>query len=129
MVFLVLLLVFLGAALVTAGLVYQPRSWRVAMGLTTVCALLLAVLTARYLLGARGTLLAPRSAVLALALATLPYGAVLLRLTLTRLRTPRHEPGPDDDPILRRYLHEKVRRSRKRRQEEELLESSGDPMA
>jgi hypothetical protein len=124
---LISLVLFSCSAAVTSGLVYNERGWRYAMGCTAACAVLpllwIADLLPRL---ARAASLSLHPA-LTFVVAALPFGIVLLRLWWRRIHTPRHTPGPEDDPVLRRYLEEKVRRRRKRRQEEALLENSEDP--
>jgi hypothetical protein len=69
------------------------------------------------------------SPLLATLAAALPLCLILANLGVRRRNTPRHTPGINDDPTLRRYVEEKTRRARKRRQEEEAIENSDAPSA
>jgi hypothetical protein len=59
-------------------------------------------------------------------LGALPCALVLADVWWRRRRTPRFKPSLDDDPVLRRYVAEKIRRARLRRQAEELQAASDD---
>lgn len=128
MLFVVVLLCFAFAGVVTSGLVHTPRAWHVAMGFTALCAGLLAFWTGQLLQRTARYLSADVSAPLAFGVAAFPFAALLLRLWVRRRNTPRHIPSPDDDPVYRRHRQEKLRRRRLQRQQEEAMEASDEPL-
>ena len=126
MAFLALMVVFIIASMVTSALAYDERRWRYAAGLTVGCAIILSAWTAE-LLSAGLNFFSYRIVPLSLGgIAATPYIAVLFNLWVRRRRTPRHTPSVDDDPVLRRYLEEKLRRDRRRRQAEAAEAASGE---
>jgi hypothetical protein len=126
MLFIVLLAVFGAGALVTSALAYDELRWRYAIVVTVACAVILAAWTARLLAAALGWLSWDLHPAIALLISAVPYGAVVFSLWTRRRHTPRHVPGLDDDPVLRRHVAEKLRRLRRRRQLEAQEEAAGD---
>lgn len=129
MLYLLTLLAFALAAMVTSSLSFDERRWRWAAGCTAACALVLTTWTGAWLQKLGGGSWAALRPAPAFLLGSLPFVLVLVRLWLRRQATPRHIPSLDDDPVMRRYLAEKVRRIRRQRQEEERLESNSDANA
>ena len=128
MLYLLVLLLFAVIAMVTSGLAYAERAWRYAMGATTLAAVLLVIWSADFLQRVARYFSGEIDLTVALAAAALPFGGVLLHLCARRQNTPRHAPGPDDDPLYRRFRAEKIRRRRLQRQQEEMLENSDGPL-
>lgn len=120
MMFFALLVGFGLASLATSALAHDPRRWRYAAGLMALFAAILTVWTADLLSLALQNAGQPVPRLITLALAATPYGVVMHNLWIRRRRMPRHTPSVNDDPVLRRYLDEKLRRSRRRRQTEAL---------
>lgn len=118
MMFFALLVVFGIAALATSALAHDPQRWRYAASLMVLSAALLVVWTADLLSLALENAVGPVPGLIILVLAAAPYGMVMLNLWIRRSRTPLHTPSVADDPVLRRYLAEKLQRSRRRRQTE-----------
>jgi hypothetical protein len=128
MLFLTVLFVFSIAAMVTGGLAHDERRWQYAFAVTVTSSILLATWSGKLLAMAMKALSLPVHPVTPFGLAAAPFALVLAHLCLRRYETPRHIPGPDDDPVLRRYREEKLRRRRRARQLEE-MESSGDDLS
>ena len=124
--FFALLIGFGLAALATSALAHDPHRWRYAAGLMALAAAILTVWTANLLSLALENAGGPFPRWTTVALAFAPYGIVMLNLWIRRRRAPRHTPGVNDDPVLRRYLEEKLRRSRRRRQTEALEGATDD---
>lgn len=120
-------LLFIGGALAASALAHDGKRWRYAFLVVVACAGWLTIWSARslrhLLLRVDIELYAPLS-VLA---AALPFCAVLNSLLVRRQNTPRHSPSLSDDPTLRFHVAEKIRRARKRRQEEADVEDPDQP--
>ena len=125
MIFLLLLIFF---ALATTALSYDERRWRYAAGLTVVSGAILTWRSANLLIQALQFLSCEINPAIAVLLAAGPYTWIVLNLWVRRQHTPRHVPGLDDDPVLRRYLEEKLRRLRHRRQAEAMEFGTDDPV-
>ena len=119
MLFIALLAIFGAASLATSALAYDERRWRYAAGVTVASGVILAAWSAKLLVAAAANQVSwdihPLVAVL---IAVVPYAVVVSNLWARRRHTPRHAPGIDDDPVLRRHVAEKRRRSRLQRQAE-----------
>jgi hypothetical protein len=114
-----LLLTFAFAAMVTSSLAYSERGWRYALAVTLLSAIPLVIWVAGLLRSAVRFFTGDIALPLALLLAALPFALVVAHLCSRRKNTPRHAPGPEDDPLYRRFRAEKLRRYRLRRQQEE----------
>jgi hypothetical protein len=128
MIFLLLLVSFAIAAMATGALSHDERKWRYAAGLTVATAATLTWRSAELLISALHFISCDIHPVTAGLLAAGPYAWVVVDLWVRRQHTPRHAPGPDDDPVLRRYLEEKLRRHRRRRHAEELEFGTDTPV-
>jgi hypothetical protein len=126
MIFIALLMLFVAASTVTSALAYDQRRWHYAATITALCAVTLAAWTTNLLSSGLRHVSWQAHPVIVFVFAASPYAAVMLNLWIRRCRTPRHTPGPDDDPVLRRYLAEKRRRARQRRQTEALEAAAED---
>ena len=126
MLFLALLAVFAIASLVTSALAHDERRWRYSVGVTIACAMILVSWTANLLSAGLHYLSHRIDPLMAVLIAATPYVVVVFNLWIRRRRTPRHTPGLNDDPVLRRYLEEKLRRHRQRRQAEALESTSNE---
>ncbi len=122
MLYLVVFIGFVLAAVITSGIAHTPRAWRYAMGLTMALAVPLIIWSVEWLqviakfLGVRIELTK------GLPVVALPFGIVMARLAMRRRHTPRYVPSAEDDPVYRRFLEEKRRRRRLRRQQEDALD-------
>lgn len=126
MILFALLMVFGTASLMTSALAHDELRWRYAAALTVAGAILLTSWSARLLTAGLHHMGYDIHLLMAVLIAGMPNAAVLFNLWIRRKRTPRHTPGPEDDPVLRRYLEEKVRRERRRRQAEALDAAADD---
>jgi hypothetical protein len=127
-----LLLAFVLIGTVTSSLAHAERAWRQAFAATLLCAIPLIAWTAGALRDAVRYFTGDIALPLAIALAGLPFLLVLVQLYSRRKNTPRHTPGPNDDPLYRRFRSEKLRRYRLRRQQEEkeeMLENGDEPLS
>jgi hypothetical protein len=127
MLFAATLAAFVTGAMVASALAHEPTRWRYAAGLTLGCGVILATWSANVVTATLlffGTRIEPA---VAWVVASVPYALVIVNMWIRRGRTPRYAPGPDDDPVLRRYLAEKLRRRRLRRQAEDTESATDDP--
>ena len=126
MIFLAVLTVFGAASLVTSALAHDEHRWRYFAVVTAASAAVLTAWTAKVVGMALQYISFPVHPVVAGFIAGTPFAVVMLNLWIRRRRTPRHTPSLNDDPVLRRYLEEKLRRARRRRQAEELEAAADD---
>ena len=126
MIFIALLIVFAAASMVTSALAHDQHRWHYAATITAICAVTLATWTADLLTSALNYVSWQAHPIIVFVFAATPYTAVMRNLWIRRCRTPRHTPSLDDDPVLRRYVAEKVRRTRLRRQAEALEAAAED---
>lgn len=124
MLYLLVFVLFVVTAFVTSTLRYTLHAWRWGMAAAVACAVILIGPALRVLPVLAKAVSLPLGPAAIWTLALLPFGVVLLRLWLQRRNTPRALPGPDDDPVLRRFRAEKLRRRRLERQRQELLENA-----
>ena len=122
------LLAFTGAALVTSSLAHTARAWRYAMAVTILCAFAAVAGIGQTLHAVTRYFSSEVSHGLLVAVSALPFILALASLYNRRRHTPRHTPGPEDDPLYRRFRAEKLRRHRLQRQQEEALDESADPI-
>jgi uncharacterized membrane protein len=119
---------FGGAAMVTSSLAYTPRAWWYALAGTILCALAAVAALAEALHAIVRYFSGEISHGLLVVAAAIPFCLALAGLCRRRRHTPRHTPGPEDDPLYRRYHEERLRRFRLRRQREEAIDESADPI-
>jgi hypothetical protein len=116
--FFALVLIFVTASLVASAFAHDERRWPYPAAVAIACAILLVIWTAQLMNTGLGYFSYRIPPVISVLIAAPPYLVVILNLLIRRRNTPRHVPGLDDDPVLRRYLAEKLRRRRRQRQEE-----------
>jgi hypothetical protein len=112
------------SAFAASALAHDERRWRYPATIAVGCAVVLTAWGAgalRKMLQAISLDLHP---VITGAAVAIPLCLLLRSLVTRRTNTPRHTPSIDDDPVMRRYLNEKIRRARKRRQEEDAVEDA-----
>ena len=128
MLALTITLVLTAAAVAASALAHDERRWRYPMVIAIGCAIYLAVWGAGFLrkiLKLFSFDLHPLVAAIAVAV---PLGFLLWSLVARRNTIPRHTPGLRDDPVLRRHVEEKLRRARKRRQDDAAAEDRDVPV-
>jgi hypothetical protein len=125
----VAIIILLAVSTVAASaLAHDEKRWRYPAIIALGCAVYLAAWGAgmlRKFLKLLSVDLHPMAAAVAVAV---PLGFFLFSLVARRNTIPRHTPGVEDDPVLRRYLEEKARRARKRRQEDAAAEDADLPV-
>jgi hypothetical protein len=126
MLFVALLIGFVTVAMITSALAHDPHRWGYAASLMAVCAAILAVWSAELLSAGINYLSWPAHPSIIFVFAAAPYAAVVVNVLIRRGRTPQHTPSLEDDPVLRRYVAEKLRRARQRRQAEALEAAPDD---
>lgn len=122
------ILAFTAAAIVTSSLAYTARAWRYAMAVTILCAGAAVAASAGALHAVTRYFSSEVSHGLLVAVSALPFILALASLCNRRRHTPRHTPSPEDDPLYRRFRQEKLRRHRLRRQQDEALDETADPI-
>ncbi len=120
-------LLFIGGALAASALAHDEKRWRYPFCAAVVCAGWLTIWSARTLRKLLLVIDLELYTPVAMVAVALPFCAMLSSVMVRRQNTPRHPPRLNDDPTLRGYVAEKIRRARKRRQDEADRENSDQP--